>query len=185
MIPLLRARFSLIEMLALTFVLGLGFAALRTGGVLASLALFGGLIAVIAATIAAVIGHDRVRIFSIGFLIASGIYAGAFYFFGENELHPYSGRLPTTRLVEPLRTAMTTITFLDTKTGKEVSAETADVWRNSANSDNWNRAETVQSPDPADFLSVAHLLVGLLLGYAGGKFALTVHRRSLPTPPDA
>lgn len=171
-----RLRFPLFEILGLIFALGFGLAALRTGGALASLVLLAGMALCFAAAIAALLGRDRVRTFSIGFLIAAGGYGATFYFVGENELHPYSGRLPTSQLFRPLRKAMTTVTYELRSTGQVVSEERV---RKAFPADR-NNIETVETPGPEEFLSVAHLLVGLLLGYAGGKFALAVRKHPSP-----
>lgn len=142
-----RLTFRLGEVFALLFALGFGLAALRTGDELASAALIGGLVAFIAAVIAAVLGREGVQTFSIGFVIASGIYGAVFYFLGNEELRPYVGHLPTTRLFHPPMEAVRKVTYVGT----------------------------------TDFLAVAHLLFGLSLGYLGGRFALFVRRRPLPS----
>ena len=172
-------KFSLTELLALLLVGGVGLAAMRLGGMTASAGLVVTALLFIALAIAAIVGQGDFRRFAIGFVVAGGIYGALVFYFGERELHPGAGRLPTTNALGPVREAVTTYTYTNVATGETMTAEKAEAAEAAADPDlpPLNFSVTA-APERVAFMSVAHALIGLLLGYAGGKFAVAIGRPS-------
>lgn len=185
-------KFSVAEICALLLIGGVGFAALRTGGMLASAALVVAMLLFIATSIAAIVAEEKLQRFAIGFIVAGGIYGALALYFGPSELTPEEGSLPTTQALKPLRDAMTTFTYANLLTGETLTHEEAlAAQAGSISADrplvlsNPTRQPLVlgatSTPTAEEFMSVAHVLIGMALGYAGGKFAQAIARRERPT----
>jgi hypothetical protein len=171
-------KFSLVEILTLLLVGGVGFAALRTGGMMASATLVVAALLFMALAILAIVGGGALRAGAIGFVVAGGIYGGLVFYFGAAELGQ-NGSLPTSQALEPLHDAMATFTYTDVMTGKRMNQEKASALIEAADAASVPRPLfSVESvPTREEFMSVAHALIGMALGYAGAKFAVAVRRR--------
>lgn len=170
-------KFSLVEILTLLLVGGVGFATMRTGGMMAQAALIVAMLLFIAMAIVAIVGEGAFRAAAIGFVVAAGIYGGLVFYCGADELTPEVGRLPTTQALEPLREAVTTYTYANMLTGETLTHEEAlAAQAGSIPSGKPLVLSATLSPTREAFMSVAHTLIGMLLGYAGAKFAVAVRR---------
>jgi hypothetical protein len=166
-------RFSILELFALILIPGLGIAAIRAGGIFISAALLSGMLWFIAMAIVSLFGHGSLRRFAGGFVVASGIYGGLLLYLGESELQSYAGSLPTSQALYPLQEAMTTYTYREVRTKRLLTEdEIADAKAGQSNL----LVSVSADPDNATLMTIGHLLVGLLFGYLGGKFALALDR---------
>ena len=98
---------------------------------------------------------------------------------GSSEVDPHMGELPTSKILGPIYEKVVERTWVDINTGKELadydpqaSATTSNIFIGPAA---MLRSET---PNRTTFMSLGHVMVALLLGYVGGKFALVVQRHS-------
>lgn len=181
----LPAQFSLRELLCVVLFAGLGLAALRTGGMLASVMVFLAYLLLSALGIVVVVGRGPLQAFAIGFVIPVIIYGTVVYAMGSNELDPYAGKLPTTRWLLPVQKAMVQRTWIDMSTGQAVpdydpATDTTDGNAGGGGFGGGRMMGISESPDRATFMGLAHLLLALLFGYAGAKFAVVLYRRRQP-----
>lgn len=181
-------RFSLRELLLLLGFVAVGCAALKYAGeawVTALSAVV--LLLFMLSAVSAVVDRGHRQALAIGFALCMGVYGIPFS--QENrELDPHAGRLPTTKLLKPLFTALVNGVYIDSSTGKIVP--------------NYNPANTVYSlggggfggggvaptgfpmgvyyletPPREKFMAVGHLLWALLLGYIGARLAGWIYIR--------
>lgn len=181
----LPAQFSLRELLCVVLFAGLGLAALRTGGMLASVVIFLAYLLFSALGIVVVLDRGPLQAFAIGFVIPAVIYGAAVYVMGSSELDPYAGRLPTTKWLLPAHKAMVQQTWIDMSTGQVVPDydPTTDPTGGNVGGGGFSGGRTMgisESPDRATFMGLAHLLLALLFGYAGAKFGVVLYRRRQP-----
>ncbi|HEV7281745.1 MAG TPA: hypothetical protein VGN57_16200 [Pirellulaceae bacterium] len=162
---------SIIELLTLILVPGLGIAAVRAGGICVTVALLADMMWFIGMTVAALFGRAGLRRFACGFAVAGGIYGGLVVYFGPTELGP-GGWLPTTQALTPLNESMSATTYINLDTNETMTEAKVDALRLSPKAG--IRAKLW--PDQAEFMAVSHLLIGLLIGYLGGKLAVVVGR---------
>jgi len=161
----------------------LAISSLRDGGLLASFAVFAGIVLVMALAIVAFVGNAQPRAFAIGFLLPLLVYAATVLAAGSNELDPYDGRLPTTTILRYAHQALVTTTWTDTLTGKIVPDYNPanDSKRGSGNGTFGGSSMAIhEHPDRPTFMSLAHLLLAMMLGWTGGKFAVYVYRTQNP-----
>jgi hypothetical protein len=183
---------SLRELLLLVAFCAVGCAALKTAGNLwwTVLSAFTLLVVMGFALVAAIDRGPR-QAFAQGFVIWVLIYSVLFFAQPSDasnlpisrELDPYTGRLPTTRLMLPLFKAMVTGRYVDLVTGQEVP--NYDPNRPAAGGTSGfgggglNGVSYEESPTREDFLSIGHLLWTLLLGYVGGHIARVIYLRRI------
>ena len=172
-------RFSVLEMLSLLLVPGLGIAAVRAEGVFVAVALFAAMLWFMGMAVASLVAEGRLRIFAIGFVVVSGIYGGLAIFYGESELGP-EGRLPTTQMLERLRQSIAEDVFTEVKTKQAMSLEEARAFIEAAPPNVRPEFDQTTVPDPVSTMLIAHALTGLLLGYLGGKLAVALNRTNSP-----
>jgi hypothetical protein len=175
------ARFLRVSLWELFLVLGLvavGSASLKYAGevwwiVLSSVMLAGFL----AAAVAAVVGRGPMQARAIGFVLCVAIYLLLIWSAPVNnngtasrELDPYTGRLPTTRLLRPLHTALSTQTWIDAATGRPMPNfdPHAGIGLNVYSRDSLDRGQ---------FTAIGHLLWAFLLGYLGSRLAAWIDVR--------
>ncbi|HEV7280111.1 MAG TPA: hypothetical protein VGN57_07865 [Pirellulaceae bacterium] len=170
-------RISIVELLLLILVPGLGIAAIRAGGVAVTIALLVGMMWFIVMAVAASFGRDGLRRFAGGFVVAGAIYGGLVFYFGPTELD-LDGRLPTTQALKPLNESMTTTMYTNMVTHKSITEAEVKAIRRSPTGG--PAVEVTLWPDRAEFMAVSHLLIGLLIGYLGGKLAVAIGRSSRP-----
>jgi hypothetical protein len=159
-------RISLRELLAGLAFVAVACAALKYAGerwwtVLSAVALVGFL----AAAVVAVIERWPSQARAMGFVLCVAVYAllvwsGPDYAGNQHnsELDPYSGRLPTTKVMRPLFEALVT--------------------RQQIMMSGFGGAMmTQESPDRGQFMAIGHLLWAIVLGYFGSRFAGWLYAR--------
>ncbi len=177
-------HFSLRELLFVVLFAGLGLAALRAGGLLASLTLMLAITMTMCFAIVAFVGRRQLQAFAIGFLVPVVTYAGIVWAVGVSELDPYSGELPTSQLLQPVFEVIVTQAWVNITTGK------IDPGYDPATDPNRNLGggggggfsgsspmRISELPDRQTFMCLGHVLIAMIFGYAGAKFAVGVHRR--------
>jgi hypothetical protein len=172
-------------MLDIVFV-GIGFAGLVAGGVMAAIFLGGALIVTIAFAIVAFVGRDESRAAAIGFLVPVIIYAASILAIGHSELDPY-GNLPTTKLIQPAHRLIVRQEWINAMTGEalpDYDPTTAPKFGGGGVGGLYTVGGAPvgmkETPDRTTFMSVAHALLAMVFGYTGSKFAVYIHRRQTP-----
>jgi hypothetical protein len=145
------------------------------------------MLATMAWAIIAFTGIDRLRVFAIGFLVPVIAYAITVWAVGPKEMDPYQGKLPTSRLLGHLFPVLGKQMWVDNTTGKELPDY--DPSRDGGGGFGAGGLGVggfavggvasvgyVESPDRQTFMSVGHVLIAMLLGYGGARFAVAVHR---------
>jgi hypothetical protein len=174
-------QLTLRELMLGVFFVGLGCAGLVAGGLMATIVLGVVLITIMGVGIVAFVGRDEVRAAAIGFLIPVFVYSVSIYSLGSSELDPYEGKLPTTKLIEPAFRVIVRQEFIDAMTGEPMPGydpTTAPV--GGGGSFGLSSVSLKETPDRTIFMSVAHALLAMVLGYAGSKFAVYVYHRQKP-----
>lgn len=173
-----RYSFSLRELLLVVLFFGVGMAAMCIGGVFASVVIFLAIVVTMCFAIMAFAGRGQVRAFATGFLIPILGYAVVVAYMGKHELEPRIGKLPTSQLLRPLFETIVRKQWVDITTGEVVPnydpKNAPGVTTGSGNL--VGRIASVDRPRRGTFMAVGHILIGMLLGYAGAKFAVVVHR---------
>ena len=146
------------------------------------------LVAFWAAVIVAAIDRGKQQAFAIGFVLTMIIYAAtvlilplAVYQFNNTnpEFNPATGRLPTTRLLNPLYTAVADVHWFDFFTGKEIRG--FDPNKSGSNSGP-QQLSLKEYPSRYVFAMIGHLWWALLLGFCGGWFAKWIYLRRIRQP---
>jgi hypothetical protein len=174
------------ELLFVILSVGLGMASLRAGGMLASAALCIAITVFLAIAIIAFVGRDQLKCFATGFLIPVIAYAGLHIAAGNAELDPYEGKLPTTRMLQPMFEVIVTRTWVDFSTGEELPDydPAAFPMRHGGGGMmpvGMSQVTRAESPDRTTFMTLGHVLMAMLMGYAGGKFAVVIQRHQSRT----
>lgn len=176
-------QFSLREILFVVLFAGLGLAALRAGGVVASFVVFLAIVVTMGLAIVVFVGRRTIQAFAIGFLIPTIAYGVAVYALGKSELTP-NGKLATSRLLAPLYRVMVKQIWTNFSTGEVVPD-----YDPATDPDPGGSMMTMtESPDRLTFMSLGHILLAMIFGYCGAKFAVIVHRtqqRPGPAPEQA
>ena len=160
----------------------LGIASLRTGATLASLTQFVGFTIIMAYAILAFVAVDQPRAFATGFTVPVLIYGLIVFACGSDELDPYEGRLPTTtHVLRYAHQTLVTTTWTNLATGKvDPDYDPSQYPAGGYGGGGFVAGGPVmildESPDRPTFMSVGHLLIALMLGWIGGKFAVFTHR---------
>ena len=174
-----HSQISLRQVLFLVLFVGLGLAALRAGGVIAWITTSVAILMTMCFGIIAFVARDTLRAFAIGFLVPVVVYAATVMAIGPLEFDPYEAKLPTSRLLLPLFQAMSKQTWTDISTGKVVpdyDPANDPARANAGGTAFGSSISLAESPDRATFMTVGHILIAMLLGYAGAHFAVFVHR---------
>jgi hypothetical protein len=147
-----------------------------------------------AALVEAFIDRGARQAFAIGFVLCAGLYAAAVMAsvaWNGREFDPYAGSLPTTKLMRWPFERMVLIEYLlvdanlqYNKSKRFSTPQEALAYRatlglppGSMGSGFGGGVGSSESPRREDFLGVAHVWWGLLLGYCGGRFAKFVYVR--------
>ena len=172
-----RLQVSLRELLLFVLFAAIGLASLGGGELMGSILVMLAIFATMAAAIVAFVGRNSVQAFAIGFLLPVLVYAAVVLAAGESELDPYTGKLPTTRLLRPMFRLMVKTTWTDMSTGQvapDYDPETVDPNPVNFGAPMMGASESL---DRRTFTSLGHVLFAMLFGYAGAKFAVAVHRK--------
>lgn len=158
--------------------MGLGIAGLSTGGVVASIVIAVAIVVTTAFAIVAFVGRELLRSFAIGFLVPVVIYSATLFWIGNSELNPYEGKLPTTKIIRPVFELIVKREYVDVTTGKLVPDydPTANVGIG-VGGFGGSPVGVRETPDRTTFMSLAHVLLGMIFGYVGAKFAVWIERK--------
>lgn len=173
------------ELMLIVMFAGVGIAGLTTGGVLASIVVGGAIILTTGCAIVAFVGRDPLRSLAIGFLIPTIAYAATVLSIGSSELDPYEGKLPTTKLLQPAFRLMVRQNYVNVVTGQLMPnydpATDSNLGGGGFGGGGFGGTIGLkETPDRATFMSLAHVLLAMIFGYAGARFAAYVHDRQLP-----
>lgn len=140
----------------------------------------GTVIVTLVAGIVAVVDRGARQAFAIGFAMSVVLYGVVLANTPRAndgpslELNPYTGTLPTSRLLLPLFENVAVTRWIDFRTGQEI----LDYDPQAAGQSN-QFASLDQRPEQAVFMRIGHCWWALLLGYLGGWFARFVYLRRL------
>lgn len=177
------------ELLFVLLSLGIGMASLRAGGMLASAALCIASTVLLAITIIAFVGRDQLKCFATGFLIPVIAYAGLHISAGHAELDPYEGKLPSTRMLQPMFEVVVKRTWVEFDTGRELPDydPAAYPMRHGGGGGTlpagMSLVTVAELPNRTTFMTLGHVLMAMMLGYVGGKFAVVIQRHQSRTEP--
>ena len=176
-----EAQVSLRELLFVVLFAGLGLASLRADGVVSSFTIFLAIVVTMCLAIVAFVGRHTNQAFAIGYLIPVIAYGAVVLAVGKSELDPYDGKLPTSRLLLPMFRVMVKQTWTDVLTGQVVPDydPATDPNRAGAGGGGFGGSPMglSESPDRPTFMSLGHILIAMIFGYSGAKFAVIVHRK--------
>jgi hypothetical protein len=171
-------RLSLWELFLVLGLVAVGCASLKYAGevwwiVLSSVMLAGFL----AAAVVAVVGRGPMQARAIGFVLCVAIYMLLLWSApsinggsASREFDPYTGQLPTSKLLRPLHAALSTQTWIDSATGQLIpnfdprAGMALNVF-------------SVDSLDRGHFMAIGHLLWAFLIGYLGSRLAAWIDAR--------
>lgn len=136
------------------------------------------MVAAFVAAIVAVVDRGARQAFAIGFALSMALY-GLIFLYGSAratdgrnlELNPQAGRLPTSRLLEPVYKALVEVRWIDLRTGQEVPGHDP----TSASAAGASFVTADERPERGAFMRIGHCWWALLLGYLGGWFARWVY----------
>jgi hypothetical protein len=174
-------QISIRELMILILFAAVGLGGLLTGGLLASAVIGVSAFLTTSIAIVAFVGHREIRVKAIGFLIPVIAYELTVLSLGASEFAPYTGRLPTTKFLQPVHRLMVRTAWIDMTTGKVVPDynPATDPSRNAGGAGGLGgmggMMTVLETPDRAAFMSLAHVLLGKMFGYIGAKFAVYVH----------
>jgi hypothetical protein len=186
-------QFSLLELLALILIAGLGAAAMKSGGVLLALLLQSAIWSFGAAAVVAIFARKSWQAFAIGSLIGFAVYVGPVLYVGESELDPHEKTLPLTQPLLAVFAAMGAEAFVYEPTGEKFNAFTTDVTPSTDYTVNMSPQNFYtlsdgrvvafrEDPPRLEFMLAAHSLLAIACGYAFGKIAAVVYRRRTEAP---
>jgi hypothetical protein len=180
-------RVSLRELLALFATFAVGFTALAYANSWWMAAASGvTLLAFIAAVIMALVDRGPRQAFAIGFAASIACYLPLFLLGRETD--PFTGKLPTSQLLQPMFLAVREQSYMNVQTReivKESEIPEGALVEGQGGFPNYGRRVGSQPYfTPADtiprlehFMPIGHCLWALLIGYVGGKFARWVYIR--------
>ena len=153
----------------------LGISGLSVGGLLASIVTAIAIVASTALAIVAVVGRKELRSFAIGFLIPVVAYSAMLLSIGKSELDPYAGKLPTTKLIRPAFEMIVKIEYVDFTTG-EALPDYDPAANPGLGGGGFGGVGIREIPDRSTFMSLAHVILAMICGYIGAKFAVWIDR---------
>ncbi|HEX6962796.1 MAG TPA: hypothetical protein VF175_13075 [Lacipirellula sp.] len=182
-------RVSLREFLVVFSAFAVGFTALAFANSWWLAAVSGvTLLAVIAAAVISLVDRGKRQASAIGFAVSAVCYLPLFL--QGREADPFTGRLPTTQMLQPIFLAVREQSYVNSRT-REIVKETEiprgapvegkggfpTYGRRAFSGGYFLRADSI--PALEHFMPVGHCLWALLLGYVGAKFAGWVYVRRL------
>jgi len=186
-------RFSLRGLLAVIVFFAVACAALKfANDTWWAIVSGGALLLLMAMAVVAFAAKGPLRAFAVGYVICTLIYGTVVYLCGNLELSCYGdGRLPTSKLLTPIYTAVVNVTYFDRSTGKPVSDNVPPKGESDMASGAYfgpgggfggppGVAGTypVHRPGQDVFMRIGHLLWSVIFGWLGGVFAKFVYSRS-------
>ena len=178
---------SVRELITVFSFAGLGIAGLCAGNILAAIFMSVAFLALSALVIVAFVRRDLWQSFSIGFVIPVFVYSSVVMIAGDAEFDPYEGKLPSTKLVRPLFELVVKRQYTNLLTGEVIpdydptqppSAPGLGVGGVGGFGGGFGGggAGLLETPDRATFMSLAHVIIAMLLGYVGAKFGTCIHQ---------
>jgi hypothetical protein len=187
MLPTRPLGISLRELLTLFAAFAIGFTALTYANPWWMAAVTGvTLLAFISAIIVALVDRGPRQAFAIGFAASIACYLPLFLLGRETD--PFTGKLPTSQLLQPMFLAVRDQSYINART-REVVKETEipqgamvegqggfpTYGQTSGSQPYFTRGDSI--PSLVHFMPIGHCLWALLIGYVGGKFATWVYVR--------
>lgn len=178
-------QFSLAELFVVAIYLCVAVAAAKAGGLLAWLTAEATLVLFFAFAVTAIFARGVARAFAVGFVIGVAAHGLCLFYFGESEFDPERAKLPYSKIVAPVWTALEPEAYVSLSTGKEVPASEVQTIRRSYDSGqteirlqsaDGSRVRRVERPAREDFMLVAHTLGAAAAGYLLGKVAAVLYR---------
>ena len=178
-------QFSLAELFVVALYLCVAVAAAKAGGLLAWLTAEATIVASVAFVVAAIFVRGSAQAFAIGFVVGAAGHGLCLFYFGAGEFDPEEARLPYSKIVTPIWTALEPKTHVSLSTGKEVAPEdvrstwaaTGEGMQVFLTAPDGSGVEVVERPARGDFMLVAHALGAAAAGYLMGKLATALYRR--------
>ena len=124
-----------------------------------------------AMTIRAVVGNSTSRIFAIGFSISFFLYFIAHFAFTPELNDLRSPPLPTSAIVGLVYSRIVKVETVDKQTGRLVPEEFPMI------TGGWRGTDMRITPGPNDFAILSHAVFAVLIGLAGGWYAVRVNGR--------
>jgi len=142
-----------------------------------------------AATVAAVLDRGRRQALAAGFAICVAIYGVLFWSAPHDasniprELDPYTGWLPTSKLMKPFFEMIVKRTWIDLATGKEVATPTSGAGYGGIAGAGFGGGGIGgrENPPREKFMVIAHVLWAAVLGYSGSRLAAAIYCRRSAT----
>ncbi|MAT70770.1 MAG: hypothetical protein CMJ58_14745 [Planctomycetaceae bacterium] len=184
-------RISLRELLVLAAAAAVGCAAMQSADEM-WLAVVGSgmLLAFMAMAVLAVVERGARQAFAIGFVLCATIYRVLLVGSGQ-EMDPYAGRLPTSRLLRTAYEAVRDEWYVDAATGRRFRRRDNPAAADAASKQDalqqqlsgWTPLGALKAtayyagekPVRAEFMALGHALITCLAGYLGGRFAVFVY----------
>lgn len=171
-------QITLRELMLVVLFAGIGLSGLLVGGLMASMLVGGVMILTVGFAIVAFVGRDQLRALAIGFLIPVLAYGAMVLSIGPIELDPYEGHLPTTQLLLPAYQRIVKTEYFNLATGAPAPGyDPATAPKFGGSGFGGPAMGARETPDRKTFMSLAHILIAMLLGYCGAKFAVWLHRQ--------
>lgn len=175
------ASFLRVPLWELFLVLGMvavGCASLKYAGEVWWIVLSSAMLAgFLAAAVVAVVGRGAMQARAIGFVLCVAIYMLLIWSApssnngtASREYDPYTGHLPTTKLLGPLHAALSTQSWIDSATGQPIP-------NFDPHSGIGFNVAMVDSLDRGQFMAIGHLLWAFLIGYLGSRLAAWIDAR--------
>jgi hypothetical protein len=180
--PLSLFRFSLRTLLLVTAFVSVSCIALKHAGPVWWTVLSGiSMLLVMASVVVALVGRDEPRAFAIGVIACMVVYGGLLLASGSKEFDPYTGYLPTGKILLPVLRAMAKVTYVDLLTGQPVpnyQPTPGGPGMGGFMTGGMQSVGASESPRREQFMAVGHLLWADLFGFSGGLLACYVYSRS-------
>lgn len=148
------------------------------------------LLAFMAMAVLAAVQRGARQAFAIGFVLCATIYRLLLVGSGQ-EMDPYAGRLPTTRLLRTAYEAVRDEWYVDAATGRRFRRRDNPAAADAARKQDalqqqlsgWTPLGALKAtayyagekPVRAEFMALGHALITCLAGYLGGRFAVFVY----------
>lgn len=170
------------ELMAIVLFAAIGLAGLSAGGWFASVIIVAATIITTGFAIVAFVGRGQFKSLAVGFLIPVVTYSALVVSMGESELDPYGGMLPTTKLIKPCFELLVKREYVNLETNQPVPDYDPDANSGLGRDIDGSPVGTRETPDRPTFMSLAHVLLAMIFGYAGAKFAIWVDRKQSQQP---
>lgn len=161
---------SLRELLTIVAFVAIGTASLKVAGLLSSIFVGLALLLCMAMAVTAVVDRGPRQAFAIGFVLCALVYGTLVVASRSSEFQPQSGKLPTSQLLAPLYEMVVNRTWIDGMSGRELPNYQPDGRDGVVAANQLGIRLSTELPEREMFMTIGHILWGLIFSYAGGKF---------------